>query len=405
MNRASHSVSRSLVLALAFAGVVASCAAAFADEKLQREGRTWVRTEDGTLPTGHSVRVITGVGNVTIDNSGKPFTYTVRKRSSQVREQDAKKQFNALRVSASRRGEVSVLEGDWPRNSALASGFAADIVVHVPRELDLVLVDTLSGNVTVTSSFAKLDLGTRGGNIQVTEAGNLVKLRTMGGNVTIGRANGDVFIRSGGGDVRLGEAKGKVEVVSMGGNVWMDRVGSTTVRSGGSNIEIRQCLGDLNINNGGGAVSLGEVGGSAVVESGGGNIRVGSVHGRVVASTANGNIEMWNVGGGAQAHSQAGTIVAEFVGSKDSFSESFLRTTAGDIVVYLKNGTPATVRAASEMAKRNQGIHSEFPELHIVNEGSEFGPKMTYAEGSVNGGGPLLKVRTSVGQIDFRKGK
>jgi hypothetical protein len=405
MNRTPHSVSRSLAVALAITGLIATCATALAEEKMQREGRTWVKTENGTLATGRSVRVITGVGNVTIDNSGKPFTYTVRKRSSQVREQDAKKQFHALRVSASRRGDVSVLEGDWPRNSGIASGFGADFVVHVPRELDLVLVDTLSGNITVTSSSAKLDLGTRGGNIQVDEAGNLVKLRTMGGNITIGRANGDVFIRSGGGDVRLGQAKGKVEVVSMGGNIWMDRVASAKIRAGGSNIDIRQCLGDLNINTGGGGVSLGEVGGSAVVESGGGNIRVGSVHGRMVASTANGNIEMWKVGGGAQAQSQAGTIVAEFVGSKDSFGESSLHTTAGDIVVYLKNGTPATVQAASEMAKRNQGIHSEFPELRIVNEGSGFGPKMTYAEGSVNGGGPLLKVRTSVGQIDFRKGK
>jgi len=405
MSRTAHSVSRTFALSLVVTGFVAISALALAEDKLEREGRTWVRTENGSLPTGRSVRVITGVGNVTIDNSGKPFTYTVRKRSSQVREQDAKKQFNALRVSGSRRGDVSVLEGDWPRNAGIASGFAADFVVHVPRELDLVLVDTLSGNVTVTSSFAKLDLGTRGGNIQVDEAGNLVKVRTMGGNITIGRANGDVYIRSGGGDIRLGQAKGKVEVVSMGGNIWMDRVGTAKVRAGGANIDIHQCLGDLNVNTSGGGVSLGEVGGSAIVESGGGNIRLGSVRGRVVASTANGNIEMWKVGGGAQAQSQAGTIVAEFVGSKDSFGESFLHTTAGDIVVYLKNGTPATVQAASEMGKRNQGIRSDFPELHIVSEGSEYGPRMTYAEGSVNGGGPLLKVSTSVGQIDFRKGK
>ena len=405
MSFAAHFVSRSFALSLAVAGFIAICAMASAEEKLQREGRTWVRIENGRLPTGRSVRVLTGVGNVTIDNSGTPFTYTVRKRSAQVREQDAQKQFNALRVSASRRGDVSVLEGDWPRNSGIASGFGADFVVHVPRELDLVLVDTLSGNVTVTSSFAKLDLGTRGGNIQVDEAGNLVKVRTMGGNITIGHANGDVFIHSGGGDVRLGQAKGKVEVVSMGGNIWMNQVGTAKVRTGGANIDIHQCAGDLTISTGGGGVSLGEVGGSAVVESGGGNIRLGSVRGRVVASTANGNIEMWKVGGGAQAQSQTGAIVAEFVGSKDSFSESYLHTTAGDIVVYLKNTTPATVQASAEMAKRNQGIRSEFPELRIVSEGSGYGPKMTYAEGSVNGGGPILKVRTSVGQIDFRREK
>ena len=38
-------------------------------------------------------------------------------------------------------------------------------------------------------------------------------------------------------------------------------------------------------------------------------------------------------------------------------------------------------------------------------EGSEYGPKEWYAQGALNGGGPVLKLRTSIGDIEIRKAK
>jgi hypothetical protein len=49
-----------------------------------------------------------------------------------------------------------------------------------------------------------------------------------------------------------------------------------------------------------------------------------------------------------------------------------------------------------------RGISSDFPGLKITASG-DYGPKAMYAEGALNGGGPMLRVRTTIGQINFRR--
>ncbi len=347
--------------------------------------------------------MLTGLGNVTIQGSASDFHYVVRKRSLAPNAHGARLAFQRFQVTVSKEGDAAYIRGvgETPGDGRLS----ADLELVVPREMNLVLVDTRHGNITVTSSDARLDLDTHAGLVSVDDAGGIVRVHTMGGNVTIGRVGGDLFIHSsGGGDVRVGFAPGRVEVSSMGGNMFFNTVGSLTVRAAG-NIDVQNCLGDLSVWTAGGGITIGSVGGSASIENGGGNIRMGSVRGRVSASTTGGNIEMWKVGGGAQAISGNGTITAEFIGSQPStFSESFLHTGSGDIVVYFDRRAQATVQAASELTLGNGGIRSDFPELQI-KESSGPGAKVTYASGAVNGGGPVLKVQTTIGQIQFRRSK
>jgi DUF4097 and DUF4098 domain-containing protein YvlB len=126
--------------------------------------------------------------------------------------------------------------------------------------------------------------------------------------------------------------------------------------------------------------------------------------GPVTATTANGNIELWKLYKSARAQSNAGAITVEFLGGRGAFNDSYLRTTTGDVLVYLNDGLPADVHASSELTS-GKGIRSDFKELHIMSEGGSFGPKSMFAEGSLNGGGPQLKVLTTVGQIEFRRAK
>jgi hypothetical protein len=61
-----------------------------------------------------------------------------------------------------------------------------------------------------------------------------------------------------------------------------------------------------------------------------------------------------------------------------------------------------TVRASIELAN-GHGIHSDFPDIRVASEGGEWGPKNMTAEGSLNGGGPSIKVSTTTGDIWFRR--
>jgi hypothetical protein len=126
--------------------------------------------------------------------------------------------------------------------------------------------------------------------------------------------------------------------------------------------------------------------------------------GPVIASTGGGNVELWKLYRGAQVQTGAGAITAEFLGGKGAFGDSYLHTSAGDVVVYLTTAFSGSIRASSEMAS-GSGIRSDFPELRITSEGGDYGPKAMFAEGSFNGGGPVLKVRTTIGQIAFRRSK
>jgi len=72
--------------------------------------------------------------------------------------------------------------------------------------------------------------------------------------------------------------------------------------------------------------------------------------------------------------------------------------------VYLAPDVHLTIRASIEVANGHM-IHSDFPEIRVTAEGGDYGPKTYTAEGSLNGGGPVLKVRTTTGDITFRRGR
>ena len=79
-----------------------------------------------------------------------------------------------------------------------------------------------------------------------------------------------------------------------------------------------------------------------------------------------------------------------------------LETGVGDITIYLVPNINLTIRASIE-ASTGHSIKSDFPEIRVSSEGGQWGPKQVSAEGSLNGGGPVLKLRTSMGNIYIRR--
>jgi hypothetical protein len=375
---------------------------AWAQSQVSREGNAWVETQSGTLQPGRSLRVSVDVGSVTIETGGQDFRYVVRKRSYTSSEQEARRQFDVFRVASSKEGEFSVLRVT-SSSGRFRNRFSAEIVVSVPREMDLMKVETRAGNVAVKPTRAKLVLTTSGGNVLVEDSGDLHS-ETMGGNTLIKNIAGDAAVHSGGGNISIGTVKGRLVLNTDGGNVDVNSAGVAKIDTGGGCVTLWRSNGDADVRTGGGTIALGEVYGSTHAETGGGNIRVGMSKGPVTAATGGGNIELWKLYRGAQAQTGAGAITAEFLGGKGAFADSYLHTSAGDVVVYLSNGFSGSVRASSEMAS-GRGIWSDFPELRITSEGGDYGPKTMFAEGTLNGGGPMLKVRTTIGQIAFRKSK
>ncbi|MGC2611813.1 MAG: hypothetical protein WA320_17175, partial [Candidatus Sulfotelmatobacter sp.] len=131
------------------------------------------------------------------------------------------------------------------------------------------------------------------------------------------------------------------------------------------------------------------------------SIHLASAKGHVEAHTGGGGIELYGVPS-ARVETGAGGIVVKLVKTGAPPSDSVLETSAGDITVYIAPDVAISVRASVDLGNGHH-ITSDFPEIHVANEGNQWGPKTLTAEGKLNGGGPVLKVRTTTGDICFRR--
>jgi DUF4097 and DUF4098 domain-containing protein YvlB len=251
----------------------------------------------------------------------------------------------------------------------------------------------------VASSIkGRVAVETGGGSIKLDDIGGSVSAETGGDWINIGRIGGDANLQTGGGKIHIDSVKGKINASTGGGDmVILSGLQGAVLEAGGGNIQVRQCTGKVRVSTGGGNVDLGDIDGPVEIETGGGSIRLASAKGRVSAQTGAGRIELNGVPS-ARAETGAGGIVARFIGTAGDRNDSVLETSAGDITVYLAPDLSITIRASIELAN-GHSIRSDFTDLRVTTEGGDYGPKTVSAEGRLNGGGPVLKVSTTTGDI------
>jgi DUF4097 and DUF4098 domain-containing protein YvlB len=370
--------------------------------RVYRDGNSWVEEITGTLPASRQVRVTTDVGSVQVQGSSPRVSYVIRKRSYAPSEEAARRQFEQMHVSSIKNAEGAFIEGRLANRNL--DRFNAEFLVQIPRQLDVVKVETHGGSLNLSSIAATVLGATGGGWVKLDDLDGSVKVTSGGGNVEVGRLGSDFSLITGGGDVHIKSVAGQMRVNIGGGKVYVGSAKGAFIQTGAGSIEVHKCTGDLGASSGGGNLSLGDVTGAVQADTTAGSVHLDSARGQVQVTTGGGSVELFNLGQGAQVETGAGGITAEFVGKRGGFSASSLHTASGDVVVYLPVDLPVTVHASSDMAT-GHGITSDFSGLRITKEGSNFVPRSMYAEGALNGGGPTLKVRTIIGQIDFRQSR
>lgn len=365
-----------------------------------RDGTSWVEETSGVLPAGREFRAITEIGSVQVQGSSAQVSYAVRKRSYADTEEGARRQFEQLRVSVSKAGDAVVLEGRVTGHTL--NRMTADFVVQIPRTTQVVKVETRAGSLALTSITGSVTGTTGGGNVKLDDVVGPVKITSGGGNMEAGSVGSDLYLQSGGGNVSVERVNGQLVVKTGGGRVRIGSSGETSINTGAGNIEVQRCNGDLRASSGGGNLNFGDVAGSLTADTGGGSVRLGSARGNVRVVTGGGAVELYKVGQSAQVETGAGAITVQFVAGPNQFRDSSLHSAAGDVVVYLPATLGVNVHASTDLF-HGTGIKSAFPGLVMSQEGGDYGPKSMSAEGALNGGGPILRVRTTIGQIDIRR--
>lgn len=370
--------------------------------RVYRDGGNWTQEISGTLASAKNLRVKVDVGTVKVEGGSQNISYMVRTHAYASSEAKAREEFDAYKISAYLRGDTAWLVADW--QGGRPNRFSGEFIINVPKSMDAVRVETDGGSVSTSSIAGRVDAQSGGGSIHLEDIGGLISAETGGGSIEVGAAGNDVTLHTGGGSIKVQSAKGRINAESGGGSVSvLSGAQGASLETGGGSIHLEKCDGRVKASTGGGNIDLGDINGPVEMDTGGGSIRLASAKGPVRAETGGGTIELNSVPS-ARAETGAGTIVAKFVNAGGDRTDSQLETSAGDITVYLSPDVHLNIRASIEVAN-GHAIHSDFPEIQVRTEGGEYGPKTFSADGSLNGGGPVLKVITTTGDIWFRRAR
>ena len=347
--------------------------------RLYRSGGEWIQEVSGNFTAGRIVRVKSSSGSIRIQGAPQSnITYTIREHVRAATEEGARHELARMKFTTYSSGETVILRADCEGSNH----GSIDFDVQVPGQTQLVKLETDGGGVTATNLDGRVEANTAGGNIRLDQINGIIVASSGGGNIEVGKVGSDVAAETGGGNIHLVSASGHVRATSGGGNLDIGWAKMMTLQTGGGSISVTKCDGQVQAETGGGNIELKDIAGAATIETGGGSIHFGPIKGGVKAETA------------------SGTIIARLAPG-GTFTDSRIETSVGDITVIVPDGMGINVRAAVEVA-RGYGIRSDFGELKISNR-QNFGPREFYAEGSLGGGGPLLHVHTTAGNIEFKR--
>jgi Toastrack DUF4097 len=178
----------------------------------------------------------------------------------------------------------------------------------------------------------------------------------------------------------------RVETKTSGGSVRLESVaGPSRLRTSGGGIVAKDVKGGLEAQTSGGGIHLESVEGLIQAHTSGGSINAANVRGDIDASTSGGTVRLLGVDGKIRASSSGGGVQCELIGANRGVSAS---TSGGSIRLIL----PKDITGALDAESSGGGVHSDFPVTstrwgeHRLN-------------GTINGGGETIYVRTSGGGI------
>ena len=199
-------------------------------------------------------------------------------------------------------------------------------------------------------------------------------------------------IDTSGGSVRVAEIAGPLQVRTSGGSVRIEDVpGVVQVRTSGGSIRHAGTSASVDANTSGGSIAIGNVQGAVLARTSGGRIAIERA-GPITARTSGGSIAIGQAHGAVQAKTSGGSIEATLAAQPQDDSE--LRTSGGSITLRFAPDIALDVNASASGGRVRVG-----DDLALAGDHLERGEPWSNVQGSLNGGGPALRLRTSGGSI------
>lgn len=250
--------------------------------------------------------------------------------------------------------------GDAKRWQKRQNDLDVQFDILVPRRYNLD-VKTACDDISVVNVTGDVNAETFRAGLRLQDITGRVDGRTSIGNIDLRTFNGDVVLQTTGGNIAVAEGTGDVKTKTSGGN-----------------LQVTQVTGIVNGGTSGGGITLRGCQGGADLKAAGGSIKVEN-NKPVLAKVSGGSIhcELREVSAASQS------LLLD------------LETMGGSINVSLVPDIDATVEAKV----LGGSVTTEFP-VSVEADGTV---KPDQLRGTINGGGPLLKLRSVGGNIILRK--
>ncbi|HEV8630577.1 MAG TPA: hypothetical protein VGV61_09700 [Thermoanaerobaculia bacterium] len=197
-----------------------------------------------------------------------------------------------------------------------------------------------------------------------------------------------VDLKSSGGGIHLTGVAGNARVRSSGGGLHViDVAGGVDASSSGGGVEIKQVRGNVRVSSSGGGVDVTQVTGDVDAGSSGGSVDIAGVSGNVDASSSGGGVHVDGVGGRVTADSSGGSVSA--VLTAGNAAGGSLSSSGGGVRVAIARGARLSIDAYSSGGP----VSCELPVQRLGKE------SRNTLRGDLNGGGSMLKLRSSGGGI------
>jgi len=353
----------------------------------------------GALPArdGEHLHLVTDLGSVVIhtQNTDK-VSYRVHLEADAA-QKNAGELLKNFTFHAHRTPDGVFMKG---RSVEEASGrLWITVEISVPKTFE-VDASTGGGNIQVDDIAGRLDLSTAGGDITTGNVEGSARLETNGGHITVKNVSGDLISNTGGGHITTGTVGGNASLRTSGGHIRASSIGGAAhLFTAGGNVALEHSGGELFAETSGGQIEVGEASGLVQAKTGGGGIRVVRVSGPSDLHTVGGNIYLTQVDSAVKASTSAGGITAWFVMPTRHGGNCELESSEGDIVVYLPRQLPATIDAQIQMADEHHVIVDPAFPIKVSYDDQSNGLRTIRAEGSLNGGGEVLRLRAIGGNI------
>lgn len=438
---------RKILIAFLFLPVFAALAGGV-DIKKERGGFSATLTDKFDVSPGGELTMRKLAGDVTITGSDENQVEIVQEFFFDVdTREEAQSAFERYRARVTRSGDRIKVIGD---NTSRRRYVSTSYQITVPRRYQ-VKVNTMGGDVRLETLEGAANLETLGGDVEVSDVTGGLDVSTAGGDINVTGFSGDADLETAGGDVSLNSARGgPFRLKTSGGEIILHSVtGNAVASTSGGDVEARQVSGDLKLSTSGGDISMVEIKGQSHLAktsggdldasdiegnldlktsggdvtanrvkgdfygyTSGGDIEIRAVSGAADISTSGGDLEIRAVSGKLTGKTSGGNINARVEGKGMLKKPLHLSTSGGDITLELPTDVKATVEAEIRIQDpfSDYTIRSDF-KLDIEEETE--GTKRFYkgrgsgrvitATGDINGGGPLIRLKSVDGDISIEK--